>query len=262
MLRRQEALHVGGRAAVLVGRREQVVSILDTVGGSELGIEHGVGGAHALPGQGLAELPPTDFLALFGLILLPGRCLVLQRRGSDAAQVAFLGHVAGVHAVQHGRMDAGQQPQLADGADRQHQRGGDGLLRPALGHKFFDCTPLLNRRHGFPGDVLHQRAQPVVVGIHLLAEHQHADLAQVGGDGAAHPAVAVDGHVALGHFTYDGRLQDADGAGCRFHLHVRLVGRGLAARVLGVLDQATWVNGDEVHGGLLLGWFVCPSTPG
>ena len=60
-------------------------------------------------------------------------------------------------------MDGGQQPQLADLADGNGERGSDGLFRPVLGGKALDGAPEVDRGHGGAHDVFAHRPHLVVV---------------------------------------------------------------------------------------------------
>ena len=193
----------------------------------------------------------------FGLRALPDRRLLLQGRGGDVAQLVLPGHVAQVHAVQHGRVDAAELAQLAYGADRQRQHVGDGLLGPALGVQGADVAPLVHRRHRLADDVLQHGAHPVVVLALVGSEHQHGDLLQLEVERGAQAAAAVADREAPLHLARDGRLQDADDGDALAHLLVGVVGRQLAPRVVRVVDQAARVDRPEFHVSLLLG--SCPA---
>ena len=74
-----------------------------------------------------------------------------------------LGHVARADLIEDGGADGRQQPQLADLADRNCERGSDGLFGPVLGGEALDGAPEVDRGHGGAYNVFAHRPHLVVV---------------------------------------------------------------------------------------------------
>ena len=143
-----EGLAVDGEAIVLVALGEKVF-LPDDAEGLAFGLaEFGVPGEEARLLQRLAHLPPGNALALLGLELLPHRGLVLARGRGDRAQFLFSRHVARADLIENGGVDGREQAQLADLAQGNRERGGDGLFRPVLGGEAFDGAPEVDGRDG------------------------------------------------------------------------------------------------------------------
>jgi hypothetical protein len=71
-------------------------------------------------------------LALPGLELLPHRGLILSRGRGDRAQFLFFRHVARADLIENRGVDGRELTQLADLAEGNRERGGDGFFRPVL----------------------------------------------------------------------------------------------------------------------------------
>ena len=74
-----------------------------------------------------------------------------------------LRHVACANLIEDGGVDGGQQPQLADLADRNGERGRDGLFGPVLGGEALDRAPEVDHGHTRADDIFADRAHLVVV---------------------------------------------------------------------------------------------------
>ena len=94
------------------------------------------------------------------------------------------------HDVEHRRVQVRQQLQALDGAERQGERVGDGLLVPALRLQRLDGAPDVDAVHRGADQVLRHRAHGVggLVGV----AHEHVDAAEAGGDRGLDAAVAGD----------------------------------------------------------------------
>ena len=165
-----------------------------------------------------------DALALLRFELLPDGSLILARGGGDGAKLLLSWHVARADLIEDGGVDGREQPQLADLADGNGERGGDGLFGPVLGGEALDGAPEVDRGHGRADDVFaHRPHLVVVVGVF----DQDVDLGEADLYGDADPPGAVgDGELAV--LLGDGRrLEDADGldaGGERGVGHVRRAG--------------------------------------
>ena len=105
-------------------------------------------------------------------------------------------------------MDGREQTQLADLADGNGERGGDGLFGPVLGGEALDGAPEVDGGHGGADDVFADRAHMVVV-VGVFDEDVDLGEADLDGDADA-PRAIGDGQFAV--LLGDGRrLEDADG---------------------------------------------------
>ncbi len=213
LLRAEERLDVGRVAAVLIGRREQVFDPGDAVGLSEFVVEARVAGVHAGLLQALRHAPPGDLRVSLGrLVLLPDLLLLVERGRSDGAELAFIGHIALRHLIQHRRQDIGEQTQLADLANRQSQGDRDRFLSPAKRNQTLDCPPLVDGIELLMRKRFGERAHRAAVLGPLY--HQHRDLLKPGRDGLLDAAMTGIDDEAVATIDVrgdDGRLHDADG---------------------------------------------------
>src|SRR5208337_4275754 len=171
--------------------------------------EFAVPGEEARLLQGLAHLPPNNALALLGLELLPHRGLVLARGRGDGAELVFFRHIARADLVQNGGVDVREQAQLADLAQGNRERGGDGFFGPVLGGETFDRAPEVDARYGGAHDVLADRTHMVVV-VGILDED--VDLGEADHDRDADASRAIGDRQLAVLLRDDRRLEDADGA--------------------------------------------------
>jgi len=104
-------------------------------------------------------------------------------------------------------VDGRQQPQLADLADGDRQRGGDRLFRPVLGGEALDGAPEVDRSHGRAHDVFAHRPHLVVaVGVF----DQDVDFGEAKFDGRADSPGAVGKRQFAVLFGDCRWLEDAD----------------------------------------------------
>src|SRR4029077_9344998 len=128
------------------------------------------------------DVAPRDLrIGLARLVLLPDLLLVLQRGGGDGAEVAFVGHVALRHLVEHRRQHIGEQAKLANLADGLRQRDADRLLGPAERDEPFDGTPLIDRIERLMRQRLRERAYGAA--ILSAVNDKNRDLLKARGDG-------------------------------------------------------------------------------
>jgi hypothetical protein len=136
--------------------------------------------------------------------------LVLARR-RDCAELLLIRHITHGHLLEHTGQDIGEEPELADLADRQRQRDRDRFLGPVECNKTFDTAPLVDGIERLAGDVFNHRAHgAVVVGGF---RYQYLDFVETGGNRL--PDAAVTGldrvTVISIHSRRDHRrLDDAD----------------------------------------------------
>src|SRR5208337_3257163 len=204
-----EGLAVDREAIVLCALGEKVF-LPDDAEGLAFGLaEFAVPGEEARLLQRLAHLPPNNALALLGFELLPHRGLVLAQGGGNRAELAFPRHVARADLVENGGVDSRQQAQLADLAQGNRERAGDGLFRPVLGGETFDGAPQVHSRHRSADDILADRAHMVVV-VGIFDEDINFREADRDGDADASRAIGDRQFAVL--FRDDRRLKDTDGA--------------------------------------------------
>jgi hypothetical protein len=104
-------------------------------------------------------------------------------------------------------MDGCEQPELADLAEGNRERGADRLFCPVLGGEALDGTPEVDGGHGRPGDIFGDRAH-VVEAVGLCDDD--VDLGQSEFDGETHTPGAVDYCESAVFFGHGRRLDDAD----------------------------------------------------
>jgi hypothetical protein len=248
LLRAKEGVDVSRIASILSARRKQILLPDDAVGAGELVVEPGVLGLDPALAERAGHLPPGDArLGLLGLVLLPHLRLLLGRRGGDGAELRLVGHVALRHLVEHRRVDAGEQAQLAHLPHRQSEGQGDRVVGPVQGQEPFDRAPLIDGIERGPDDILGQGAHDI--GAVAMLGQQDVDLREAGGDGRAYPPVAEDDDETAVLVQPDaGRLNDADGGDGGLQHGVGLGRGGRAPAVVGVLAQAARIDDFKFHG--------------
>ena len=142
-------------------------------------------------------------------------------------------------------MDGREQPQLADLADGNGERGGDGLFGPVFRGEAFDGAPKVDRGHGRAHDVFaHRPHLVVVVGVF----DQDVDFGEAEFDGDADtPGAVDDGEIAV-LFGDGRRLEDADGldaGGQRRVGHVRRAGFCAGCRAFALSDAG--IDASQFH---------------
>jgi hypothetical protein len=243
-LRRRESLAVDSEAIVLVPFGEQVLLPDDGECGPFVLAEFCVFCEEAGLFERLRDLPPKGAFALLRLQLLPGCGLILARSGGDGAQFVLPWHVARADLIEDSGVDGRQQPQLADLADRNGERGRDGLFGPVFGGEAFYGAPEVNHGHWGAYDVFaHRPHLVVIVGVF----DQDVDFGEADLYGDADPPRAVgDGElaIALGDRR---RLQDADGVYAGGKRRVRHFAGLDFARVVGVRLEDSGIDATQFH---------------
>ena len=146
-------------------------------------------------------------VALLGLELLPDGSLVVTRGRGDRAEFLLPRHVARADLIEDGGMDGREQTELADLADGNCERGGDGVFGPVFGGEAFDRAPKVDGGHRRADHVFAHRAHMVfVVGVF----DQDVDLGESEFDGETDTPVAVDDGECAVFFGHGRRLDDAD----------------------------------------------------
>ncbi|MNI34169.1 hypothetical protein D3C73_881520 [compost metagenome] len=249
MLGAKIAFDIGGVAAVLIGRREQILDPFDTVGLAQIVAKAGILRIHALLGQCIRHRPPGGRITLLRFMRLPDFLLLDFACSRDDLQLLFGRHIAQRHLFEHGRQDIGQQAQFADLANGQGKSDGNHFFCPAEGDEPLDTAPLVDRVQRFAHAVFDHRAHgPVVVrGV----DDEDLDFLQASGDREADAAMAhVDDKAitAIGFRRDDGWLDDTDGLDGRQHQRIGLRRRFGLARTVGIFLQSAGIDLLDLHG--------------
>ncbi len=257
LLGREELLDVGRRAVVLVGRAEQVVLPSHPIGAGDFLVELRRRRRHACLVQRASDCVPLRVVAALRLVGFPDRLLLFERSGCDLPELVLAWKIVG-HAVEHGREDACQEPELADGADRHGEGDADRVFGPAAAAQPLNRAPLVDRAHLGALDVLGERAKRV--GVIVVLRHQNVDLGETGGDRALHAAVAGDHDQLAVLLAHDRRLDQADRLDVGGQLSVGLRRRLRATGIVGVELQLLRVGDLQFHGSAPSG-FTSSSRP-
>ncbi len=256
VLSAEKAFDIGGVAAVLVGRCEEVLDPFDAIGLSQVVAEARVPGIHALLRERICDLPPWRRVALLVLVRFPDLLLVDLARRCDHPQLLLGWHIAQSHLFEHGWKHIGEQTQLADLADGKCESDGDRFLCPAKSNKAFNTSPLVDGVERFTDAVLdHRTHRTVVVGC---INDEDFDFFEACCDGKAHTAMASVNDITISAIRFrcdHRRLNDADGLDRRQHQRIGLRRRLRLAHPVRVFLQSARVNLHDLHG-------ICPCVEG